>query len=42
MNRSIINRLNMINNFLTEIKNYDIITLLKFNLNDELIKINIL
>ena len=42
MNRLITNRLNIINDFLTEIENYDIITLSKPNLNDELIKINIL
>ena len=42
MNRLTINRLNIINDFLTEIENYDIITLSKSNLNDEFIKINIL
>ena len=42
INRLTINRLNMINDFLTEIENYDIIILLKSNLDDELIKINIL
>ena len=42
MNRSIINRLNMINDFLIEIENHDIITLSKFNLDDEFIKINTL
>ena len=42
INRSTTNRLNMINDFLTEIENYDIITLSKFNLDDELIEINTL
>ena len=42
MNRSTINRFNIINDFLAEIENYDIITLSKLNLDDELIKINIL
>ena len=42
MNRSTTNRLNIIKEFLTEIENYDIIILSKFNLDDELIKINIL
>ena len=41
INRSIINRLNIINDFLIEIENYDIITLSKFDLDNELIKINI-
>ena len=42
MNRLIINRLNIINDFLINIENYDIIILLKFNLDDEFIKINTL
>ena len=41
MNRSITNRLNIINEFLIEIENYDIIILSKLNLDDEFIKINI-
>ena len=40
MSRSTINRFNMINDFLAEIENYDIITLSKLDLNDEFIKIN--
>ena len=42
MNRSATNRLNMINDFLTEIEDHDIITLSKSNLNDELTKIDTL
>ena len=42
MNRSTLNRLNIINDFLTEIENYDIITLSKSDLDDELIEINTL
>ena len=42
MNRSTTNRLNIINDFLTEIENYDIITLLKSDLDDEFTKIDIL
>ena len=42
MSRSITNRLNIINDFLTETENYDIIILSKPDLDDELIKINIL
>ena len=42
MNRLTINRLNMINDFLVEIENYDIITLSKSDLDDELIKIDTL
>ena len=40
MNRSTTNRLNMINEFLIEIENYDIIILSKSNLDDESIKID--
>ena len=40
MSRSTINRLNIINDFLTEIENHDIITLSKPDLDDELTKIN--
>ena len=42
INRSIIDCLNIINDFLTEIEDYDIIILSKPDLDDELIKINIL
>ena len=42
MNRLTTNRLNIINNFLIETENHNIITLSKPNLNDEFIKINIL
>ena len=42
MNQSTTDRLNMINDFLTETENHNIITLLKPNLDDELIKINTL
>ena len=42
INRSTTNRLNIINDFLIEIKDYDIIILSKPDLNDELIKIVIL
>ena len=42
MNRLTINRFNMINEFLVEIENYNIIILSKSDLDDELIKINIL
>ena len=42
MNRSTTNRLNIINDFLIEIENHDIITLSKSNLNDELTEIDIL
>ena len=42
ISRSITNRLNMINDFLTEIEDYDIIILSKSNLDDELIKIDTL
>ena len=42
MNRLITDRLNMINDFLIEIENYDIIILSKSGLNDEFIKIDIL
>ena len=37
-----INRFNIINDFLTETENYDIIILSKFDLDDEPIKINTL
>ena len=40
INRSIINRLNMINDFLAETENYNIITLSKPNFDDEFIEIN--
>ena len=42
ISRSTINRLNIINDFLIEIENYEFIILSKSNLDDELIKINIL
>ena len=42
MNESITNRLNIINEFLIEIENYDIIILSKSDLDDELIKIDTL
>ena len=42
INRLTTNRLNIINDFLIEIENYDIITLSKSDLDDELIKINTL
>ena len=42
MSRSTTNRLNIINDFLIEIENYDIITLSKPDLDDEFIKINTL
>ena len=42
MNRSTTNRLNMINDFLTETENYDIITLSKSDLDDELTEIDTL
>ena len=42
MNRSTINRFNIINDFLAEIENHDIITLSKSDLDDELIKIDTL
>ena len=42
MNRSTTNRLNMINDFLVEIKNYDIITLSKPDLDDEFTEIDTL
>ena len=42
ISRSITNRFNMINDFLIEIENHDIITLSKSDLDDELIKINTL
>ena len=41
INRLTINRFNIINNFLAETENYDIITLSKFNFDDEFIEINI-
>ena len=41
MSRSIIDRLNIINEFLVEIENYDIIILSKSDLDDEFIKIDI-
>ena len=40
--RSTTDRLNMINDFLTEIEDHDIITLSKSDLDDELTKIDIL
>ena len=40
MSRLITDRLNIINEFLIEIENYDIIILSKSNLDDEFIKIN--
>ena len=40
MNRLTTNRFNTINNFLIEIKNYNIIILSKSDSDDELIKIN--
>ena len=42
INRLTINRFNIINDFLIEIENYNIITLLKLNLDDEFTKINTL
>ena len=42
MNRSTTDRFNMINDFLAEIENYDIIILSKPGLDDELTKIDIL
>ena len=42
MSRLTTDRFNIINDFLVEIENYNIITLSKFNLNDELIKIDTL
>ena len=42
INRLTINRLNIINDFLIEIENHDIIILSKSNLDDELIKIDTL
>ena len=42
INRSATNRLNIINDFLAETENYDIIILSKPDLNDELIKIDTL
>ena len=42
INRSTTNRLNMINDFLTETENHDIITLSKSDLDDEFIKIDTL
>ena len=42
MNRLTINRLNMINDFLVEIENYDIITLSKPDLDEEFTEINTL
>ena len=42
INRSITNRFNIINDFLAEIENHDIITLSKSDLDDELIKIDTL
>ena len=42
INRLTTNRLNIINDFLIEIENYDIITLSKSDLDDELIKIDTL
>ena len=42
MNQSTINRLNIINDFLIEIEDYNIIILSKPDLNNEFIKINIL
>ena len=42
MSRSTTNRLNIINDFLIDIKNYDIIILSKSDSNDELITINTL
>ena len=42
INRLITNRFNIINDFLIDIENYDIIILSKFNPNDELIRINTL
>ena len=42
MSRSTTNRLNIINDFLTEIEDHNIITLSKSDLDDESIKIDIL
>ena len=42
MNRLITNRLNIINDLLIEIEDYDIIILSKSNFDDEFIKINTL
>ena len=42
INRSITNRLNIIINFLIDIKNYDIIILSKSDLDDDFIKIDII
>ena len=42
MSRLATNRFNMINNFLVETENHDIITLLKPDLDDESIKIDTL
>ena len=42
MSRSITDRLNMINDFLVEIENYDIITLSKPDLDEEFTEINTL
>ena len=42
MSRLITDRFNIINDFLIDIKNYNIIILSKSNLNDELIKIDTL
>ena len=42
ISRSITDRLNMINDFLAEIEDHDIITLSKSDLDDELIEIDIL
>ena len=42
MNRSITNRLNIINDFLIDTENYNIITLSKFKSNDELTEIDTL
>ena len=42
MNRSTTNRFNMINDFLVETEDYDIITLSKPDLNDELTEIDTL
>ena len=42
MSRLTTNRLNMINDFLAEIENHNIITLSKSNINDEFTEINTL
>ena len=42
MNRLITDRFNMINDFLIDIEDYNIIILSKLDFNDELIKIDIL